>query len=427
MGAGDLLEKNKIEIDDFELCPCGSGKNYGDCCKKKRFTFKRTKDYEIIKEVPISEETVKELQKVNNTFEYYYGRKIRGDELVFTGCPNYRNIHTNYFINVFRKVGIEESMIYAFYKTGLLSSEENLDLISDNELVEYSMYCDEFENLMSDKNTLNGKMNSVRFVILSNNYLSNKIEFFYSSLSFVLNDFISRHKKEDFSQNYKIKNEQDYLVFLSIKAVLTMDGAMKLKEEYMPETIYSLSRSLFENYLYLCNINNDNSFFKKQVLPKLDTDNFKFAKYKNGKTNYNKVIYKKTGEIRTIKDSIFDLTKILCKEEDKEIYDVFYREASRYVHTDILSAKKYFSNYDPYDEINPTYSAILVLFALCFIMLEELINNKEIMESFKKDGKHYLIKVSDELNSCFDIINQDLQNYNVLNHIFSKRIMLICK
>lgn len=421
------MKKKKFEIDDFELCPCGSGKKYVSCCKKKRFTYKRTKNYELIKEVPISKELMREFQKINNTFEYYYGRKMGDNELIFTGSPKYRNTYTNHLINLLRNSGIEESMIYASYKTGLFPSEENLDLITDNELDEYSKHCDEFENLMSDENTFNGEINSVQFVTLSNYYLSDKIDFFNSSLSYVLNDFITRHKKEEISQNYRINGELDYLIFSSIKAVLTIDGAMKLKEEYMPETIYSLSRGLFENYLYLCNINNESSFFKKQLLPKLDKDNFQFTKYKNGKINYNKVILKKTGEIRTIKDSIYDLTKILCKSEDKEIYDIFYREASRYIHTDILSAEKYFSMYDPYDEINPTYSALLVLFALSFMILEEIINNKEINENFKKDGKHYLIKASDELSCCFDILNLDLQNYNELNHIFLKRIMLMCK
>lgn len=57
------MKKKKFEIDDFELCPCGSGKKYVSCCKKKRFTYKRTKNYELIKEVPISKELMREFQK----------------------------------------------------------------------------------------------------------------------------------------------------------------------------------------------------------------------------------------------------------------------------------------------------------------------------------------------------------------------------
>lgn len=56
------------------------------------------------------------------------------------------------------------------------------------------MYCDEFENLMSDENEKSGEINSVKFVTLSNYYLSDKIDFFYLSLIYVLNDFITRHK-----------------------------------------------------------------------------------------------------------------------------------------------------------------------------------------------------------------------------------------
>lgn len=420
------MKNKKIEIDDFELCPCGSGKNYVDCCKKKRFTFKRNRDYDLIKEIPINKELMEVFEIINSDFENYYGRKMYGEDLVSTGFPNYRNIFTNNFMSAARKLGIEEAKIYGFYKTGLIPTEENFDLISDNDIDEYFMYCDEFENLMSDENEKSGEINSVKFVTLSNYYLSDKIDFFYLSLIYVLNDFITRHKKEDISQNYNINTELDYLIFLAIKTVLLIDGAIKLKEEYMPETIYSLSRSLFENYLYLYNINYDNNFFKSQLLPKLDTDNFEFAKYENGKINYNKVISKKTGEISKINNSIYGLTKN-CNDVDKEIYDIFYGEASRYVHTDILSAKRYFSIYDPYDEINPTYISILILFTLGFMLLDEMINNKKVKKQFGKDAKHYLTKSINELIKCFDIISQDKKNYNKLYRIFSKRSKLMIK
>lgn len=162
------------------------------------------------------------------------------------------------------------------------------------------------------------------------------------------------------------------------------------------------------------------------MLPKLDTDNFEFAKYENGKINYNKVISKKTGEISKINNSIYGLTKN-CNDVDKEIYDIFYGEASRYVHTDILSAKRYFSTYDPYDEINPTYISILILFTLGFMLLDEMINNKKVKKQFGKDAKHYLTKSINELIKCFDIISQDIKNYNKLYRIFSKRSKLMIK
>lgn len=91
-------------------------KNYVDCCKKKRFTFKRDKDYGFIKEIPINKELMEVFEIINSDFEDYYGRKMYGDDLVSTGFPNYRNIFTNNFMSAARKLELKKLRYMVFIK-----------------------------------------------------------------------------------------------------------------------------------------------------------------------------------------------------------------------------------------------------------------------------------------------------------------------
>ena len=50
---------------------------------------------------------------------------------------------------------------------------------------------------------------------------------------------------------------------------------------------------------------------------------------------------------------MIDLVDTLPYQNDKGMYDIFYKTACQFVHVDVMSAKSYFSVVDPYDEIDP--------------------------------------------------------------------------
>lgn len=420
------MKKKLKELKDNDICPCGSNKQYKRCCKNKKIKYFKNSNNEIIKEIPLNDETKSILKELEVRFETYYGRKPSKEDRIFAGVSNYRNSFNMEFMKFARECGIEEAKIYAFYMTGgIMPTEENKEVISDIDLENYNYYYDEFETLMENSDL--NEMNILQYVLICNSILSDEIDKTDDFLTFVFNDFILRHTVDGSIDNYEIKNELDYLIFSVLKTVLTLESIKMFKEENIPEIIYSLARGLFENYLYLYNININKEFFVNKMFPKIDNKNFEFLKYQDGKINYNKVRSKITGEEKVLKLTIYELVQTLNEEEDKQIYDLFYKLASRHIHIDIVSAKRYFETYNPYDEINPSYIAIIILYSLSCMILAEIVKNKNVEKSFSKDANYLLKRISSKLVDSLLLIEQDKNHTNEMYDIFKKRLLKIPK
>lgn len=421
------MENKYIEFSDDDICPCGKGQVYSKCCKRKKIKYYYDGG-NIIQSTEVELDNVikEDIEKLISKQREYYGRDLDTKDKIFAAVPNYRDKAFLEIMKGMRSSGIEERYIYASYKMGgLLPNEKNLDFIPDIELEEFNKYCEEFDELLLADFKDSQGVNIVQYVLMVNEILHENINYTDEALNYVLNDFINRHSNEILIENYDIKDELDYLLFLILRVVLVLEGALKLKIEDSPEIIYTLSRSLFENYLYIYNINNDNTFFYDKLFPKVDVKNYEFPKNRDGSVNYNKVISKETGQEKVIKHSIYDLTKKLDLDEDIEIYNIFYKTASRYVHIDIVNANSYFLKYNPYDEINPTYISLIILHSLSCMILEEVSKNRFVQDKFKKDA-HFLLKnLKVKLVQSLSLIIQDKENLNEMYEVFKKRIELI--
>ncbi|MDR3314019.1 MAG: DUF5677 domain-containing protein [Oscillospiraceae bacterium] len=148
--------------------------------------------------------------------------------------------------------------------------------------------------------------------------------------------------------------------FSALKTVKTLQSVMHLKENHLAECIYALSRGVFENYMYMCNINCDPALFYKKLLPKVDEENYTFAERSDGKIDFRNVINKHTGAKTSVGINISELKEKLPYDNDRDLYTVFYQSACQYVHVDIMSAKSYFSTVNPYDEIDRSLIATLI-------------------------------------------------------------------
>lgn len=102
------------ELSEDELCPCGSGKTYGECCKKKRFRYGMS-DGDIIRQIKITDEAVDALEYLESMFQEYYGREIKQDEYVFAFMPVYNDrflVENVYAIaECYKSVGVHEADI----------------------------------------------------------------------------------------------------------------------------------------------------------------------------------------------------------------------------------------------------------------------------------------------------------------------------
>ena len=179
------------EISSKMQCPCGSGKTYERCCKKKKFKFITEKN-EIIKQIPLREEIIPLLQEQDKIFEYYYGREPSDNDFVLSFEPVYGNELLLNAIYFFRQEGIPERNIYAYYKSdGLFPCSTNVDLLPEREIQEYISLCNVFDNAMEP--TGEQSFSAIKYVLLTNSMIEDTSHHAICAVIDTLNDYIHRH------------------------------------------------------------------------------------------------------------------------------------------------------------------------------------------------------------------------------------------
>jgi len=127
-----------------EPCPCGSGKKYKKCCWDKGFTWAQDEEGDVVRQVPLSDDALAALDELRTEFVRKHGREPGSDDKLFDGLPHSEIVELE-MVQAMKKAGIEPAKIYAFEHTGLLVTEDNQHLISDQDLAEWGAAIEEFK------------------------------------------------------------------------------------------------------------------------------------------------------------------------------------------------------------------------------------------------------------------------------------------
>lgn len=279
------------ELPEDELCPCGSGKMYGECCKKKQFCY-GISDGNIIRQIKITDEAAGAFEHLKSLFQEYYGRDPKQDEYVLAFMPVYNDRFLTENVYAMQKMGLPAEQIYAYYKTdGLMPTSETKDLFSEKDLQEFGKWCEEYRK--ATEGELQSHANILQYIMYVNGYLEDHLEYVMEALTACLNNFIRRHAKELKIYDFEMKSELDYCMFSALKTIKTLESLQKLREVNLSECIYALGRGIFENYMYLCAVNGEEDFFIKKLFPRVDAANYRFAVREDGSVNYRRIIIQK--------------------------------------------------------------------------------------------------------------------------------------
>lgn len=403
------------------LCPCGSGKKYGECCRKKKFKFGIVGD-KLMKRQKITSNILVGFDELNNLFEELYGRAPKNNEKVFTFAEINNNEPLNKLVYTLRKAGIPENEIYATYKMdGLMPNEYNKQYIADIELEQFHSYVEEYDKFINA--SLNeGHINILQYVMFVNDIGFNVLSNSTSKLICSLNDFINRHSKSNSRIEFKKGSLMEYLMFIVLKTIKTLKGIEVLTDNNMNENSYIVGRSLFESYMYLNAINQDNNFFNNYISPIIDTDNYQSITDSSGKVSKEKYINKNTGDVVNTYLKTFSLSKYFKCKEDKEIYNLFYASSSHFVHSDIKSADTYFKKFDIYEEFDPNLKAGLITISLVCLILRQIILIDEVQSQYKKDVSYLLNNIETDLIKCFEMFNADEEQYDEIFNVYISRL-----
>ncbi len=141
-------EENELlsheELDADEPCPCGSGKNYGDCCWDKDFVWTRDEQGKIYRSMPVGDELGDVLEALREAFVAEHGREPGAGDPLFPGMPHPEHLEAM-MAEMMRKAGVPPAVIYAFEQTGMVVTEENQNLIPDVDIARWEAAMNEYE------------------------------------------------------------------------------------------------------------------------------------------------------------------------------------------------------------------------------------------------------------------------------------------
>ena len=409
------------ELEAGEACPCGSGKTYGACCKGKAFRYgfigKR-----MVKKVPMTNTVQSVLTEEHSRFQEYYGRQPNEKDYVISFAPMYNDEFLTQTVYAMREQGIDESIIYAYYKSGgILPVQGNLKRLPEVDIAEFNRLCGEYRSI-ANKPIEGHQIDALQYVMFSNGYIEKELAYIQDALSATSYDFIHRHTNPNEPLAFTTKSCLDFCIFSVLKTVKTLESIRILQRYHLTECILALGRSLFENYMYLCAIDADPGFFQEKLLPMMDEENYELLIGPNGRISHKKAVERSTGKHVNVKVVVAELKKYFTSSVDRDIYNSFYQEACQYVHVDILSAEKYFSVIDIYDQLDPSLIAGISTAVMVLMVLKEISRMEQVQAQYREDLQFLLQSLGKRLISCLHIADADPENKVELVPILRKRL-----
>ena len=140
----DNFEPRKKKISRNDPCPCGSGKKFKKCCIDKDFDWLEDEDGNIFKSIPMSDDMMQIFGKQRQAFIDRNGREPDPDDPVFPDMPHPEYLEHG-MVEMMKRANIDPAKIYAFEKTGRIVTEENQDILTEADLMEWEAAIEEYE------------------------------------------------------------------------------------------------------------------------------------------------------------------------------------------------------------------------------------------------------------------------------------------
>lgn len=401
------------ELNDEEVCPCGRGALYAECCKPNGIRWYR--DGDALRqqyEVQIPQGGYESVEEYKRKFLTLFGREPENDDLLLFDVSAHNNEFFRSSIAFLRSLGLPKEWIYAHYRTGgLMPTVENEKYLSKNDLDLFKDYCREYTELM-DASYEDGQINVLLLTSIANEMLEltcdTTLNHVLSGLEYFLNT-VSDKKGRIVSPPNSLK---EYASFITIRTIRALNSIRMLVLSYEAESIYSIGRSLFECYVYLKNINSDQTFFTEEIYPILTSNEYGFE-VNNGQINYKKIHISKALNDAKYKNSkkrkgknLYQLNEQCGPKIDVDLYN-YYRAACQFVHIDAFTARCCFYEEDLYTEFDRSLVASICTLATAILVLEQLAKLLLVPDQQAKDLAYLAAKSAHGICDCLMMLTVD--------------------
>lgn len=428
------------EIDPNEKCPCGRGKKYKRCCKKKGINWFKADDGSFVSksDALIPKEHLETFHRSHDRFCKLFGREPGSDDLISFDAERHSNSYYKTVIPRLRESGMSERWIYAMYRTnGLMPNAMNEKYLTQYDLDAFAAYMEEYDEIVDEVARLGAgnheeelRVGIPSLVLMGNEIIGERISDTVSSLTSGLNYFLNYQNKDRGGIEAPLYSLTEYVCFVAIRAVKTLNSISKMHEIAEPVSIYALGRSLFESYIYLRSINCDESFFVNKILPSLSFAEYGFE-VEDGVLNYKKLkidsLFGPNAPKRNRKDELKlgNECEKCGTHADKELRSLFYRYACQFVHIDALTARSFFYEPDLYTEFDESSIAAVCSLSMATILLEEIANLAITPDQQRADLRFLVGNLASDPCDCFMILTLDGEQSDEMYEVFLRRLLEI--
>ena len=415
------------ELDDREPCPCGRDALYGECCKSVGIRWYREGDL-LYKQynAHIPQEGMDFLNENEQKFLMLFGREPTSDDLIFFDASAHGNDYFRKCITFLRNLGLPKEWIYAFYRTdGLMPTVENEKFLSQSDIELFRWDCHEYTELM-DADFGSGRINALLFTSITNEMLESACDNILPSVLSGLEYFLNTVTEKRGGIVNPPNSLKEYASFIAIRVIKALRSVRMLAVSYETESIYSIGRSLFECYVYLKNINDDQVFFDEEILPVLNSHEYGFE-VNEGQINYKKMHISKAlnSAKRKRGKSLYRLNKQCGPAIDSDLYNYYYQPACQFVHIDAFTARCCFYEEDLYAEFDSSLVATTCVLATAILVLEQLAKLALISELQARDLMHLSSECAYRICDCLMMLAVDPEQSEDEYHQLLKRLKMV--
>jgi len=384
------VKETKKELRWNAKCPCGSGKSYGDCCKKRDFKWVKDKKGITYRQVKMSEELVENLKKAEERFEQVFGRKPGRDDKLFIDQYRYDpELIESEFSRIALEAGVGPPVVYASEKTGLIVTEENLNRFTELELEEWDEAIAEYYDLEEQgidpflKDYDDGQFTYVAKWV--------ELEAVLDGCVIHLGRFI-----ENMPRNKKL-NGSDLLQYFWVQRTFqSVRSILVLVREGVGADCLPLVRSIYDNYLRISYLRmNPESAEDFLGIAGLSWGTHEYVRNDNGKLDRRRIRNKESGQITRGHISSYKMAERSGREIDLAFFDDVYDLLSSFVHSDVRHINEFleedgglklFSEDDP--RIALQYSTVILA-----MLLDELRLIDKVKKQTRLDLLFYVTKL----------------------------------
>lgn len=371
-------EQSTVELARAEKCPCGSGRTYGRCCKKRDFNWERRAEGEIVRSAPISDDLRTVLRAQDAEFIEIFGRKPRASDPVF-----FQKFYTSEqdlmrtTLKAMKAAGSPEPLVYAYKKTGRIVTAKNKNLLTPHELAEWNSAIDEYY----ERDGSGEEIDAFEYHDEINQFLLDATR----RNQIVGGSFIDRHFNNYRRRNNAVSEIESAVAFATTNFVRCLKSIHILIDESVAFDAYHLVRAMYENYLtvkYLYENPGAKEAFSAQLGTVLGTH--KLAESRSGVPRQSEIIEIKTGKRISI-PSRWAMASSLGAD-DIELYNSLYRTLSSYAHSEITNVPYFLSDrgYD-YQSQDFTFDVLVNCHLLCLLFFACLARHSPCLRYLRGD------------------------------------------